>query len=330
MKRREFIGLIGATALSFPRPGLAQISTVLPVVGVVVPGAPDSANGRIAALRKGLQDEGFVEGTNYSLALRFANGDLDRVPALAKDLGTLKPRVIVAGGTVVAVHKVLPDIPTVFTGFSADPIALGFAESYGRPGGMVTGNVLNAIGGEEALTEKRIGFFKELVPNLKRLGIIASMTNPVAIAELRALETVAGRLGFELARYRIQTVDDVEHAFASGLLEDMSAFYISGEPLLAGNLSIVAPLAVATGKPILGVYPEWSRAGVLMSYSSDLADGYRRAGTYVAKILRGARPGDLPIEQASKFVLVVNLKTAKTLGITVPPTLLALADEVIE
>ena len=201
---------------------------------------------------------------------------------------------------------------------------------YSHPGGMFTGNVLNAIGGEEALTEKRMGLFKELVPTLTRLGVVSTEKNPVAVVELDALRKVAGHLGFELVQYNIQTADDLENAFASGLRENVSAFYISGEPLLIGNISRVMPFVATSGKPTVGVYPEWGRAGLLMSYSTDVVDGCRHAGTYVAKILNGTKPGDLPIEQASKFTFVINLKTAKALGIAVRPTLLSLADEVIE
>lgn len=331
MKRREFIGLIGTAALGFPRPGHAQTRTGLPLVGVLSPGRAEMFKDRIAALRLGLQEAGFIEGTNYSFAMRFANGEVERLPALARELGELKPRVIVASASAAqAVHTVLPDMPLVFTGFAADPIKTGFAESYVRPGSSATGNVMNAIGGEEALTEKRMGLFKELVPTLTRLGMIGTTNNPVSVAEQNALRKVAGHLGFEFVHYGLARLDDLEGAFASGLRDGVSAFYISGEPLLITNISRVMPFVTASGKPTFGVYSEWTRAGLLMSYSSDLSDGFRHAGTYVSKILGGAKPGDLPIEQASKFIFGINLKTAKALGIAVPPTLLALADEVIE
>jgi putative ABC transport system substrate-binding protein len=330
MKRRAFIGLMGTAALSFARPGNAQTNAGLPLVGVLVPRTPEFSKDSIAALRIGLREAGFVEGTHYSFAMRFAYGDLERLPSLARELGALKLRVIVASAAAATVvHQVLPDLPLVFTSYAFDPLKAGLAESYVRPGGMATGNVMNAIGGEEALTEKRIGLFKELVPGLARLGMIGTSTG-LAGVELDALRKVAGHLGFEFMHYAIQTLDDLEVAFASGRREGVSAFYISGEPLLFTNMSRVMHLVAASGKPTVGVYPEWGRAGLLMSYSSDIHDGFRHAGTYVAKILSGTKPGDLPIEQASKFTLVINLKTAKSLGIAVPPTLLSLADEVIE
>jgi putative ABC transport system substrate-binding protein len=270
MRRRAFIGLIGGAALSFPQWGYAQTKTDLPLVGVLYPGTPDVLKVRIAALRLGLQEAGFIEGTNYSLAIRFANGDLGRMPSLAKELGDLKPTVIVAATFPSIVHKILPEIPIVFTAVAADPVASGLVKSYVRPGGMVTGNVMNAVGGEETMAQKRIGLFKDLVPGLTRLGMIApDPGSPLAMTEKDALRKVAAQFGFEFLHYGLATIDDLEGAF-------------------------------------------------------------RHAGTYVSKILRGTKPGDLPIEQASKFIFAINLKTAKALGIAVPPALLALTDEVIE
>jgi putative ABC transport system substrate-binding protein len=332
MKRREFIGLLGGVAtIGLPRATSAQTNAGLPLVAVLVPGPADFARLRIDAIRTGLQQEGLVEGRNYSFELRFANGDFDRLPSLARELGALKPRVIVASARAATVaHEVLPDVPLVFTSYAADPIKAGLVESYVRPGGMATGNVMNAVGGEQSLTEKRIGLFKQLVPGLARLGMIGTDKNGLVVAEENALKKVAGELGFEFVHHVIQTLDDLEGAFASGLREGVSAFYISGEPLLFNNQARVMPLVAASGKPTVGVYPEWARAGLLMAYSADVLDDFRKAGSYAAKILGGARPGDLPIVQASKFVFAINLKTAQGLGVAVPPTLLSLADEVIE
>lgn len=331
MRRRGFFGLVGgaaATGLSWS--ASAEVNG-LPLVAVLTPGPENLAKLRIDAIRAGLRQEGLVEGKHYSFELRFANGDFDRLPALARELGALKPRVIVASArAAVVAHEVLPDVPLVFTSFAADPIKYGFVESYVRPGGMSTGNVMNAVGGEQALTEKRIGFFKQLVPGLARLGMIGSDKNGLVVAEHDALTRVAGQLGFAFSHYVIQTLDDLEGAFASGRRDAVDAFYISGEPLLYNNQARVMPFVVASAKPTAGVYPDWARAGLLMTYSADLLDDFHKAGSYAAKILGGARPGDLPVVQASKFVFAINLKTARGLGISVPPTLLALADDVIE
>ena len=328
MRRRQFVGLLGgAAASSLLRPAFAQSRNGLPLIAVLTPGPADLAKLRMDAIRAGLQQEGLVEGKHYSFELRFANGDFDRLPALARDLGVLKPRVIVASArAAIVAHEVLPDVPLVFTSYSADPIKAGLVESYVRPGGMSTGNVMNAVGGEQALTEKRIGFFKQLVPGLSRLGMIGSDKNGLVVAEHDALTNVAGQLGFAFAHYVIQTLDDLEGAFASGRRDGVDAFYISGEPLLYNNQVRV----MASGKPAVGVYTDWAHAGLLMAYSADVLDDFRKAGSYAAKILGGTRPGDLPVVQASKFVFAINLKTARGLGIAVPPTLLAVADEVIE
>jgi putative ABC transport system substrate-binding protein len=165
---------------------------------------------------------------------------------------------------------------------------------------------------------------------LTRLGMIAPAQGSFVMKEKEALQKVAAQLDFEFLHYDLNTIDDLESAFAAGLRDDVSAFFISGHPLLAANLSRVMTFVIASRKPTVGPYPNWGRGGLLMSYATDPLDGMRQAGVYAAKILNGAKPGDLPIEQASKFTLVINLKTAKALGIAVPPTLLALADEVIE
>jgi putative ABC transport system substrate-binding protein len=227
-------------------------------------------------------------------------------------------------------RRSFPELPLVFTGIAADLVKLGVVQSYVHPGGMLTGNVMNAIGGEETMAQKRIGLFKELVPNLMCIGMIAPANGVLAKEEKDALQKVAARLGFEVVHYDLNTIDDLESAFAVGLRDDVSAFYISGEPFMSANLPRVMSSVTASGKPSVAPYPDWGRAGLLMSYSTDPVDGVRHAGIYAGKILHGAKPGDLPIEQASKFNLVINLKTAKALNIAVPVSLLALADEVIE
>jgi putative ABC transport system substrate-binding protein len=329
MTRRKFLQLSGIVTVAFPWPAFAQKD--LPLVAVLVPGTADLAKSRVDVIRKGMHEASLTEGVNYAFALRFADGVFDRLPGLALELAALKPRVIIASAAAaVAVHKAVPDLPLVFTSYAADPIKAGFAESYVHPGGNTTGNVMNAVGGEEALTQKRMGLFKELVPGLKRLGFIGTATSILAIAELTALRSVAGHFGFEIVHHAIQGLDDIESAVASSKSDGVDALYVSGEPLLYNNMAKVLPFVMASGKPTVGTYPDWGRAGLLMSYSADLLDDFRRAGIYAAKILGGEKPGDLPIEQASKFTLVVNAGTAKQLGINVPPTLLTLADEVIE
>ncbi len=299
----------------------------LPLVAVLVPGNAKLANERLVAIRQGMREMGMVESTHYTFALRYADGAFDRLPGLAQELAALKPRLVVASAAAaVAVHNTVPDLPLVFTSYAADPIKAGFARSYVRPGGNTTGNVMNAAGGEETVTQKRIGLFMQLVPDLKRLGFIGTATSILAVAERSALRNVAGHFGFEVVHRPIERL--VESAVAASQKDGIDALYVSGEPLLYNNMARVLPLVLAPGKPTVGTYPDWARAGLLMSYSADLLDDFRRAGIYAAKILGGENPGDLPIEQASKFVLVVNARTAQQLGIAVPPTLLA--DELIE
>jgi putative ABC transport system substrate-binding protein len=309
---------------------MARAQKDLPLVAVLVPGPAKNANDRVVAIRKGMQEAGLTEGVHYTFAVRYADGVFDRLPALALELAALKPRVIVASAAAaIAAHKTLPELPLVFTSYAADPIKAGFAESYVHPGGHATGNVMNAVGGEAALTQKRMNLFKELVPDLKQLGFIGS-SSILAAAELDSLQAVAGQFGFEIVRHPIRGLDDIESAVAASVRGGVGAIYVSGEPLLYNNMARVLPLVMAPGKPTVGTYPEWGRAGLLLSYSADLIDDFRRAGIYAAKILGGERPADLPIEQASKFVLVLNLKTAKSLGVNAPVRLLTLADEVIE
>jgi len=223
----------------------------------------------------------------------------------------------------------------VFTAIALDPVEWGIVESYARPGGMITGNVLNALGGEDTIAEKRITLFKELVPGLTRLGMFGEGMIKGAKINLFEKEVSAGirassRLGFETRAYPLVTIDDLERAITSAMSDGIDGIYLSGDPLLSSNLPRALPLIMRAGKPTLATYVEFARAGVLMTYASDLLDGYRRAGIYAGKVIKGAKPGDLPIEQPTKFTLAINAKTAKQLGISIPPALQVAADELIE
>lgn len=321
--------------MSWPMCAWAQKDTKPPLVAMLSPGSEELFKPRMAALREGLKDEGMLEGRDYRLESRFANGDSSLLPQLAQDLSALKPRVFVAAAHAIPVVQGLRhDTPLVFTAMAIDPIAVGLAQSYARPGGTATGNVMNAVGGEESLTAKRLGFFRDLVPGIRRIGMIGVADYGLIrleASEEAALSKFAAQLGIRFDSYEIKpTLDDLEAVLAKALSDGVEAFYVSGDPVLTYKMSVVAPRILATGKPAFGPYPDWARAGLLLTYSSDAVDGFRRAGVYTAKILRGAKPGDLPIEQASKFWLVINLKTARQLGINAPSNLLMLADEVIE
>jgi putative ABC transport system substrate-binding protein len=332
MERRRFMQLAGGAAIAWPLPALAQQATGLPLVAVLFPSTEDRAVKMVAALRDGLKQAGLVEGTQYALTVRFANGDMPQLPKLAQELDALGPGMFVTVANATPfVRQQAPNTPLVFTGVAADVIALGWAESYARPGGMMTGNVQNAIGGEEAITTKRISLFKELVPNLTRLGMIGFANGVLSNLEHNGLRSASSQLGFEVLRYDLQrSLDGLDDAVSAGLRDNVSAFYISGGFVVFGHIPEVVASVAKSGRPICGVYPEFARAGCLMSYSIDLEYGFRLTGIQVAKILRGAKPGDLPIEQADKFSLVVNLKTAKALGVTVPDKSFTIADELIE
>jgi ABC-type uncharacterized transport system substrate-binding protein len=283
-----------------------------------------------------LQEAGLLEGTHYVTALRSADGRLERLPELTRELQSLKPAVFVVGGSLAPARLMLqPTPPVVFASIAVDPVERGFAQSYARPGGMITGNVLNALGGEDTIAEKRITLFKELVPSLTRLGMFGPNMGEGVPAYLFEQEISAGgrvssRLGFETRAYRLRTIDDLESAMESGVRDGIDAIYLSGEPLLFGNFSRVLRTVLGAGKPTLGTYVDWVRAGVLMAYATDVLDSYRRAGIYAGKILQGAKPGDLPIERPTKFTLAINAKTANQLGISIPAALYAAADEMIE
>lgn len=336
MRRRTFLQAAGSAATAWPTRAWAQRKDAkLPLVAMLYPGTEELLRPRLAALRVGLKEEGVVEGKDYVLEVRSAGGDLSQLPRLAQDLDALEPRVFVAAAHAVAtVQNLLPNAALVFTAMAVDPIAVGLAQSYARPGGKATGNVMNAIGGEESLTAKRLDFFRDMVPNVARLGMVGVADYGVArlgTSEEAALRKVTAQLGIGFDIYEIKpTLDDLEAVLAKAMSDGVGAFYISGDPVLTTNMARITPHILATGKPTFGPYPDWGRAGLLLTYSSDPLDGFRRAGAYAAKIIRGASPADLPIEQASKFWLVINLKTAKRLGIVVPPNLLTLADEVIE
>ena len=333
--RRRFLYLAGNAIVAWPLSAQSQQGSNPPLVAVLLPASPEFAKIRTDAIRKGLEEEGLLEGVHYIVELRFADGQRDRLPGLARELQLLRPAVFVVGGSLLAALELQPRPPMVFTAIALDPVEWGIVESYARPGGMITGNVLNALGGEDTIAEKRITLFKELVPGLTRLGMFGEGMIKGAKINLFEKEVSAGirassRLGFETRAYPLVTIDDLERAITSAMSDGIDGIYLSGDPLLSNNLSRALPLIMRAGKPTLATYVEFARAGVLMTYASDLLDGYRRAGIYAGKVIKGAKPGDLPIEQPTKFTLAINAKTAKQLGISIPPALQVAADELIE
>jgi putative ABC transport system substrate-binding protein len=329
--RRDLVAMPGAAAAILPVRSLAQAGSGLPLVGVLWPGRPEIEVDFDAAMRDGLKEGGFVEGTNFALAMRYANADFERFVPLAAELAALKPQVIVAApeAAVLVVHQVAPTVPLVGP-LPNDPVATGLVASFARPGGTVTGMTTTAKGGEEALTGKRLGLLKELVPDTALVGLMLHADSPESAALRNGAEAAGSRLGMKILPLRVRTLDDVEAAFAFGLRAGAGAFLIDDQPLMISNRSKVAELAARAGKPTMGMMPEQARAGLLASYGSGPTYAWHRYGSYAAKILAGDRPGDLPIEQERTFLFVINLKTAQALRITVPPRFMTLADELVE
>jgi putative ABC transport system substrate-binding protein len=311
-------------------PALAQQASTLPIVGVSFPGFPDPAKPRVEALRKGLAEAGLCDGKDYAIALRFGYGRLDQVPEIARELQALNPAVVVLVGNGAGLRQLQPTTPVVFTAIAADPVQWGPVQSYARPGGMVTGNVLTSLGGEDWIADKRVTLFKEMVPHLRHLGMFGTASSGLFDDEVKAVERAASRLGFDVRAYRLKDIDDLEGTIASALRDGADGLYLSSDTLLIGNASRAVPLFTAAGKPTVGAYPDFARLGALMTYGADLVDGFRKAGVYAGKILQGTKPGDLPIEQPTKFTLAINAKTAQQLGISIPVALEVLVDELIE
>jgi putative tryptophan/tyrosine transport system substrate-binding protein len=331
IQRRDLIAMLGGVTVAWPLRASSQTTSGLPLVAVLWPGKPEIEVDFDAALRQGLKDGGYVEGTNFAFAMRYANAESERFAPLAAELAALNPRVIIAAPEdgVLAMHNAAPTVPLVGT-LPGDPIAAGLAASFARPGGMITGTTLSASGGDEALTGKRLSLLKELVPGISRVGLILVAGTPGFRAVQSGAEAASGRLGIRVLPLPVVTLNDVESAFSSGLRAGADAFLIDSQPLTFTNRIKVAEFSALAGKPTIATMPEQARAGLLTSYGNSPTDAWRTNGRYAAKILAGVKPGDLPIEQESKFLFVINLKTARELGVTVTPRLMTLADELVE
>jgi ABC-type uncharacterized transport system substrate-binding protein len=322
MRRREFISLLGGAAAAWPRAAHAQ----QPGNGFLGAGTPSAASQWVAAFVQRLRELDWVEGRNVAIEYRWAEGRDERYAEIAAEFARLKVDVIVTSGTaaVVAAKRATSVIPIVFAA-AGDPIGTGLVASLARPGGNVTGLSIQ----QTDLGAKRVELLREVVPNLDRLAIMANVGSPGAVSEMKEVQAAAGTLGLEAATLEIQRADDIAPAFET-LKGRAGALYICSDPLLSANRMRINTLALTARLPTVSLFREYVETGGLMSYGPNLPDLFRRAGDFVDKILRGAKPADLPVEQPTKFDLVINLTTAKTLGLTVPLTLQAIADEVIE
>jgi putative tryptophan/tyrosine transport system substrate-binding protein len=325
MTRREFIGFVGGI-LAAPIAARAQQTAKVARVGYLSFGAAAPAT-RIEALRAGLNGLGYLEGKNLAMEFRFAKTD-DELREFAAQLVNLKLDVIFAPSSteVGAAKQATKTIPIVFA-THADPVGTGHVTSLARPGGNVTG--LSVLLSE--LTAKALEILKEVVPKAKRFGVLSSPTVPSHVPAMRTAEAAAERLGVTLHTALVRAVEDYEEAFAQPARADVQAVFVVAQALTArSRRELLAQLALKYRLPTMFGARDNVAAGGLMSYSPDHVELTRRSASYIDKILKGAKPADLPVEQASQYLLIINLKTAKVLGLTVPPLVLARADEVIE
>jgi putative tryptophan/tyrosine transport system substrate-binding protein len=328
MRRRAFITLLGGAAAAWPLAARAQQAQGRPLIGVLSPISAALAARNMDALRQGLRELGYVEGRNIAFEFRYADGDLRRLPALAAELVALQPALIIAGSApgAVAARGATRTIPIVMASVQ-DPMALGLATSMARPGGNVTGFWSE---GDDSLIGKRLELLKDAVPAASRIGVFVDPGDASDVSTLKALPAAAGALGLDLRVVEVRSAADFEVAFATAAREGAQALYVSQNPFFFARRDEIAAMALRARLPAVDGYREFAVAGGLISYATSLPDFYRRFGAFVDKILKGANAGDLPIERATKFELVVNLRTAKALGVTIPESFLLRADEVIE
>jgi len=327
MKSKSLIWLLTTVSLTTVAPTDAQQPAKVPRMGYLTGASLPSMSARIEAFRQGLSELGYVEGKNIVIEVRSAEGKLDRLPALAAELVRLKVDVIVTGGPSATrpAKEATSTIPIVMSQ-DPDPVGNGFIASLARPGGNITGLATLApeIGG------KRLELLKEIVPRLSRVAVLGESTNPGSAQQLKEVERAAGVLGVKLQYLDVLDPKDVETAFRAASKARAEAVLTLGSPILLSQRIQLADLAVKNRLPAIYGQPEFVQAGGLMTYGVNFKDLDRRAARYVDKILKGAKPADLPVEQPKKFEFIINLKAAKQIGLTIPPNVLARADRVIK
>ena len=324
--RRKFLATLGGAAAAWPLAARAQQAAKLPIIGFLGAATPSTTTPWIAAFVQRLREFGWVEGRNIVIEYRWAEGRTKRYAEIAAEFVRIKVDVIVTHSTapVVAAKQATAVIPIVFAAVS-DPVGTGLVASLARPGGNVTGlaNQLSDTVG------KKLEVLREVVPDLRRLAIIANVGNPAAVLEMGEAQAAASKLGLEVIISEIRRAKDIAPAFKA-LSERADALYLCPDPLMNTNRTGINILAVGARLPTMHGIREYVEAGGLLSYGRNIADQFRRVADIVDKILRGANPADIPVEQPTKFDLLINLTTAQALSLEIPPTLLARADEVIE
>jgi len=326
MKRREFITLLGGAAAACPLAARAQQAGKLPTIGFLGQTTLSGGSEWVAAFVQRLHELGWNEGRTIAIEYRWAEGREERFAELAAELVRLKVDVIVTSGTpqVLAAKQATSVIPIVFA-TAGDPVGNNLVASLARPGGNVTGlsNLISETGG------KRLEFLREVVPGLRRLAILANVSNPAVVLDMGDVQAAARTLGLEVTTLEIRRAQDIVPAFEA-LNGRAEALYVSSDALVNANRIRINILAVGARLPTMHGSGDYVEAGGLMSYGVNFPDQFRRTADYVDKILRGAKPGDIPVEQPTKFDLIINLTTAKALGLTIPESFLLRADEVIE
>jgi putative tryptophan/tyrosine transport system substrate-binding protein len=326
MRRREFLSLLSSVAVAWPLVALAQ-QPAMPVIGFMSSWSPEASVPMVAAFRRGLGEGGLIEGKNVLIEFRWARGEYDRLPALAAELVSRRVSVLVAVGgdpSALAAKAATLTIPIVFS--SSDPVKSGLVASLNRPGGDVT--VFNFMTTD--VEPKRLGLLHELFPNTALFGALLNPEYPTAAEQTLELAEAARKIGRPVVFVNARTDAELDAAFASLVQQRAGGLVITSDPFIAGRVDQIVALAARYAMPTIYPLREFAMAGGLMSYGPSITEAYRQVGFYAARILNGAKPANLPVMQSSKFELIINLKTVKALGLAVPPTLLAIADEAIE